>query len=58
MRSTGGARTARQRTAFFLVVLSFNLAGDWLRDALDPRRRGRNGAGYRLNSPAYAKSAG
>ncbi len=26
--------------AVFLVVLSFNLAGDWLRDALDPRLRG------------------
>jgi len=26
--------------AVFAVVLSFNLAGDWLRDALDPRLRG------------------
>ncbi len=26
--------------AVFLVVLSFNLVGDWLRDALDPRLRG------------------
>jgi peptide/nickel transport system permease protein len=26
--------------AIFLVVLSFNLVGDGLRDALDPRERG------------------
>ena len=26
-------------TAIFLVVLSINLVGDGLRDALDPRRR-------------------
>ncbi len=26
--------------AVFVVVLSFNLVGDWLRDALDPRLRG------------------
>ena len=27
--------------AIFLVVLAFNLLGDGLRDALDPRSRGR-----------------
>ena len=29
--------------AIFLVVLSLNLLGDGLRDALDPRLRGRSG---------------
>ena len=27
------------RVALALIVLSFNLLGDWLREALDPRQR-------------------
>ena len=27
------------RVALALIVISFNLLGDWLREALDPRQR-------------------
>jgi ABC-type dipeptide/oligopeptide/nickel transport system permease subunit len=33
------AKPAAPGLAIFLVVLSFNLVGDGLRDALDPRER-------------------
>ncbi len=35
------ARMSRipRRVALALIVISFNLLGDWLREALDPRQR-------------------
>ena len=36
---TMGLKSVVPEVALALIVISFNLLGDWLREALDPRQR-------------------